>query len=60
MARVISVDLMELWRESESVMVVEVRGHREFGVRIWLAMKLIALACWVAQVGFEWKGGDDG
>ena len=45
--KAISIDLMEIWRESEPTLVLEVRGLKEFRIRVWIAEKLIALACWI-------------
>lgn len=47
MAEKISVDLMEIWRDSEPKLTLEVRGYREFSIRIWISNALIKLACWV-------------
>ena len=47
MAGPISVDLMEIWRDSEPSLTLEVRGYREFSIRVWISNNLIRLACWV-------------
>ena len=47
MAEKISIDLMEMWRESEPKLVLEVQGLKEFRIRAWIACRLIELACLV-------------
>lgn len=61
-AEKISVDLMEIWRDGEPKMVLEVRGLREFRIRLWIAERLVAAACWVlgSEIieynAIEWAG----
>ena len=37
--------------EHHGVLTVHVKVTRQFRLRIWLCLKLIALACWIVKMG---------
>ena len=55
MAQMPRIDAMDLWHQSEPRLTVTVTmtGVREFKYRIWIASRLVALACRIGHMGFE-------
>lgn len=38
-------------------LIVNIAGYRRFRVRLWLSLKLIAFACWMAGCRFDVEDG---
>ena len=45
-------------RSNPTTLIVNLKGARRYRVRLWLATKLIELACWLAMFKVEIKGAD--